>query len=215
MAGLLLRGFMGEDEGFESDDSPPRLGHCELPVARERREALGPPGDHGGCQICALTDEASRNERMPPSIERFRRALRTQPDHLPETEACKLLSSLFNRTCVRFDRASANPVGLREISPRDVQLHLQETQHLRANEDRMLDDSIWYTLKTREQLERGGLWHSVGGAAQLDYDGFAAWTKLMDSLRKQIELRHRMRTAREGGVQKRKSAPRPHFSRLR
>lgn len=217
MAGALLRGFMGEgeDEGFEGDREQELRQHCELPAARARREALGPATKHSGCQICALTDDSSRVDRMPPSIEQFRRALRTQPEQLPEAEACKMLSRMFNRTCYQFDRESPKPVGIRQITASDVRAHLRETLHLRVNEDRMLDDCIWYTLKMREQIERTGLWYGVhGGEATLDYDSFGAWCKVAESLRRQIELRHRMQGARDG-VQKRKSAPRPHYSRMR
>lgn len=219
MAAMLLRGFMDEPEGFEPDDDrigAPMRRHVELPAARERRESLGPDGaDRGACQICALTDDSARSDRMPPSIEQFRRALRTQPDRLPEAEACKTLSSMFNRTCYRFDRESPNPVGVRAIGPRDVQRHLRETQHLRENEDRMLDDCIWYTLKMREQIERLDLWHAgADGEAVLDPNGFAYWSKVMESLRKHVELRHRVRNARDG-VQKRSGRPRPHYSRMR
>ena len=211
------------DEGFvEDDDAAPLAEACELPAAKIRREAFGegdPDEDGWVCPICPLTDHASRPERLPPCIAGFREALATQPRLLPEPEACRLLSALFNRTCFARDvelPATAR-AGVVHMCPGDVQAHLAHIRHLPDHEDHMLDDRIWYALRLTEQIERSGLWfENVDRRAKLDRAGFSDWCKAQEALKKLVEIRHRFHgqgPRLEGGVQKRRGRPQYHYSR--
>lgn len=213
----MLAGY-DEMSGFERDEDSPLQNSFELPAARLRREALGEDDDcEWKCAICPLADRSTRPEDLPPCIAEFREALASQPRVLPELEACRLLSALFNRTCYARDRArsEASCIGVTPITPADVRAHLTHSRHLRENEDHMLDDRIWYTLRMTEQLERTGLWfENVDGHAKLNRDGFADWCKVQDTLKKLVEIRQRFHgSGREGGVQKRRTPPRRHYSR--
>lgn len=204
--------------GFERDDLPSLHESCELPAAKARRTALGgEEGEGWNCPICPLADRSTRPERLPPCIAEFRDALSTQPRRLPEIEACRLLSGMFNRTCHARDaeRPAAARAGVRRISPADVRAHLEHARHLRENEEHMLDDRIWYALRLTEQIERNGLWFkSADRRAKLDRDGFSDWCKAQDALKKMVEVRHRFHDhAPDGGVRKRAGAPRYHYPR--
>lgn len=215
---------MDDMAGFEEDelDRGSAGTSCELPSASLRRTAFGPDGgDRWECPICPLTDRSARPDRMPPCIAEFREALMSQPRVLPELEACRVLSDMFNRTCYEADHAPGRrSTGVARMTPNDVQRHLHHVRHLPANEDHMLDDCIMYTLDVRKQIERNGLWRKdVDGDAKLDRDMFPNWCKAIDSLKKLVELRHRFHGAfplrESAGVRKRRTPTRQHFSLVR
>lgn len=236
----MLDGMGG---GFDRDEANNNNNNllqetCELPAARTRRVALrlrddGDDEDEDEddlleeeedarwvCPICPLADRSTRSDRLPPCIAEFREALISQPRRLPELAACRVLSALFNRTCYAFDQARPETarIGVTRILPTDVRAHLIHTRHLRENEEHMLDDRIWYTLRLTEQLERTGLWfESAARQAKLDRGGFADWCKAQDVLKKLIETRQRFHgqgSDRErGGIQKRRYPTRYHYSR--
>jgi len=184
------------DRGFLPDLGPPAATHVELPIARARREALGGGGDVGGpCVVCQLPD--ADGDR--PALARWRRSLAEQPRLLPEEEACRLLSSVFNRSVASgLARPSVT------LSPSQVQAHLEHSLHLQSEEDRLLDDCVWYALKARRQIERCGLWfEGPDGSATVDPDGFERWQKTLGTLVRALEVRRRLRD----GVTKRRDRP--------
>jgi len=204
--------MLDEVEGFVGDADTIQPS-CELPAARRRR--LVPDNDEeeeeeGGwiCPICPLTDRHTRLERLPPCIAEFREALKSQPKILPEPEACRILSDMFNRTCYESNRRRTVPVpGIHEMFPGDVQRHLEHSMHLKSQEDHMLDDCIWYTLQLRRQVERTGLWfESTNHEAKLDSAGFVKWCRAMETLKKLVELRHRFHGSSLEGIHKKFSA---------
>ena len=202
----MLADFDDGDEG-----GAPLMGACELPEVVRRREALEEGGDgreEWRCPICPLTDRSARSEAVPPSLAEFRAALASQPLQVPEVEACRALSGMFNRTC-------AGRGGVGRIAPSDVRRHLAHTLHLQAHEERMLDERIWQALRVSEQIERTSLWYAnADREAKLDREGFSDWCKAQDAIKKMVEVRHRFHPdGAAGGVQKRPPRPRYHFAR--
>ena len=190
-----LSGFMPDDD--EEEDFHMRPIPCELPAAKIRREKLDSIEieEDWICPICPLTDHSTRPENMPTSIAEFHNALSSQPRQLPELEACMVLSKLFNRTCYERDRArpAHERLGLKPINPSDVQAHLKHSQHLISEEERLLDERIWYTNEMSKHLERDSLWlgSTTTNNVKLDRCVFQDWIKVQAGLIKLIEIRQR------------------------
>jgi len=104
-----VNGDNDDDDDYDDDDDEDE-DEYNYEEERERRDQ--------NCQICALTDQSVRTEKLPQSISDFQNALSTQPRVLPEIEACKILSDMFNKRCYNRDqeRPIEHRVGLRKIN---------------------------------------------------------------------------------------------------
>lgn len=177
-----------DDSVFEGDEDVPSIlaRPCELPSTARRRSPFGEEERfHEDCQICFASGSRT--------VVRFEELLSTQAQNLPEEDACVLMAKVFNRTCYEADRRSDDPIGIRPMEPGDVLAHMRATIHLRRHSTRLIDDGIRSMIEVGRQIEKSGLWENgARDEAVLNKDGFDAWCKVNENVRKSVQLREKI-----------------------